>query len=162
MVNLSSIHRERTYFHLGYGNRDGIDAGDVAQCEEAFTTIRSNYMLNRVLEQLDICDESWDACRLTRTEAGRYTTRELFTGDLNRSILRDSSKDNRVWWDNYLNEGRQLAQLLWVPFYRDEGQLRYRYERSAQAFIRALPGCADVAVSSSKLEFAQLGGSFGY
>lgn len=161
MVSLTTIDRERCYFHLGYGNRDGIDAGDVAQVEESFTTIRSSYMLNRILEQLDICDDAWEASRLTRSGI-RYTTKEIYLGDLNRSISRDSSKDNRLWWDNYLKESQELAQLLWVPNYRMESMQRFRYERSAQAFIRAIPGVADTSVSSRRLEFAQLAGSFGF
>lgn len=161
MVSLPTLHKERVYFHLGYGNRDGVDAGDVAQVEEAFTTIRSDYMLNRILEQLDICDEAWAASRLTRT-GGRFTTKEIYLGDINRSISRESAKDNRVWWENYIKETDELAQLLWCPNYRREGMDRLRFERSAQAFIRAIPGVADTSVSSRKLEFQQLAGSFGF
>lgn len=162
MVSLPLLDRERVYFHLGFGNRDGVDAGDVAQVEESFTTIRSDYMLNRILEQLDICDEAYEATKLTRDTGTRYTNKENYQGDINRAILRDNSKDNRIWWENYLNETQQLAQLLWVPNYRMPGMDRFRYERSAQAFIRALPGVADTSTSSRKLEFQQLAGSFGF
>lgn len=163
MVSLPDADRERCYFHLGYGaSRAGIDAGDIAQVEESFVTIKSEYALLRIQEQLDICDEAWEATKLTRTGSGRYTTKEIYLGDINRSITRESAKDSRrVWWENYLQECDELAHLLWCPNYRDENILRHRYERSAQAFIRALPGVADTAISSRKLEFQQLAGSFG-
>ena len=44
MVALSFNDKERVYFHLGMGARVGIDAGDLAQVEEACNTIFSEYM----------------------------------------------------------------------------------------------------------------------
>lgn len=159
-MKLPELDQDRAFFHLGYGNLAGIDAGDIAQCYEAFNTIKSEYMLNRVQEQLDICDEAWESCKSTRT-GFRYGVRELYTGDLNRSIVRENAKDLRVWQESYLNETDALAHLLWVPNYQRDDMLRFRFERSAQAFIATIPGCADSAVSSRKLEFNQLAGSFG-
>lgn len=161
MVALSDWDKSRVYFHLGMGARTGIDVADLADVEEACKIIPDEYTHLRVLEQLDICDEAFELSRMTRG-GNRFTTREQFAGDLSRSIVRESAKDFRVWHENYLNECRNLAQLLWCPLYRDEQMLRYRYERAAGAFISCIPGPADTSVSSRKVEFAQLGGSFGF
>lgn len=160
-MELSFLEKERVYFHLGYGNKAGIDAGDLAQVEEACSNISSSYMYNRVLEQLDLCDFAWEASKLT-TDTDRYTTRESYQGDINRSIIRDDIKENRIWWQYYFRETENLAHLLWVPNYRRDGMDRYRYERSAGAFIKAIPGPADTAVSSRKTEIRELGGGFGF
>lgn len=161
MVALSELDKSRVFFHLGMGVRDGVDAGDLAQVEKACNTIPDEYTHLRTLEQLDICDEAFELSRMTRG-GNRFTTREQYAGDLTRAITRENAKDFRVWQENYLAEVRNLAQLLWVPNYRDEGMLRYRFERSAGAFINAIPGPADTAVASRRAEFVQLAGGFGF
>lgn len=158
---LPYLDQQRAFFHLGYGNLAGIDAGDIAQCYEAFNTIQSDYMLTRVQEQLDICDEAWESCKSTRT-GFRYGIRENYVGDINRSIVRENAKDLRVWQESYLNETDALAKLLWCPNYNKSGMERFRYERSTQAFLAVIPGVADSSVSSRRLEFTQLAGSFGF
>lgn len=160
-MQLTLDEKEAIYFHLGYGTRGGIDAGDVAQVEEACATVTSSYMYSRIVEQIRFCDLAWDASKLT-TDTDRYTTRESYQGDINRAIIRDDIKENRIWWQNYLKETDTLAQLLWVPNYRQPGMERYRYERSAGAFIKSIPGPADTSVSSRRLEYQQLGGNFGF
>jgi hypothetical protein len=162
-MKVDPLNRSRIYFHLGYGAGAGagIDAGDVAQVEEAMNAVRDEYFMNRIKEQLDICDDAWDSARATKT-GFRFDIRENYAGDINRAIVRDSSKSLRIWEENYRREADALARLLWVPNYNREGMERYRFERAAGAFVRALPGVADTAISSRRLQFEQLAGSFGY
>ena len=54
----------------------------------------------------------------------------------------------KVWSQIYLFETNRLAQILYVPNYKDEYQARYRYERSGAEFIQALPGPADTSTGS--------------
>lgn len=161
MPALTFEDKERVYFHLGYGTRGNIDAGDIAQVEEACASISSDYLLIRVLEQIEICDEAWSLAKMART-GNRYTTRSFYAGDIDRSIVVDNAKDFRVWVENYINETRELAQILGVPNYREEGYAAYRFARDGSTFIKAIPGPADTSVSSRKLEVVQLGGSFGF
>lgn len=160
-MKLQEPHRDRCYFHLGYGNAAGIPAGDLSRLEEALDTIKSNYMLQKVLEQLDRCDRAWELSELAN-DGGRFQTKSLYQGDINRSIINVSAKDNRVWWENYLEEGRRLAQLLWVPYYYDEESLRYRFERTGADFIATIPGCADTVAVSRVDSVGRYAGSFGF
>ncbi len=160
MVALSELDKSRVYFHLGYGCKGGIDAGDLAEVEDACDAVPDDYTYGRIKEQLDTCDEAHETAKLN-SDRTRYSTRELYTGDLNRAIVRENSKDNRLWKEEYFNETEELARLLWVPNYRAPGMERYRFSRAAGAFINAIPGPADTSVSSRRLELVQLGGSFG-
>jgi hypothetical protein len=160
VVALSELDKSRVYFHLGLGCRAGCDAGDLAEVEQACTTIPDDYTHGRVKQQLDLCDAAWDKARLGGE--GRFTTREIYQGDLNRAILRESASDDRVWKEQYFNEVEELAQLLWVPNYRMAGADRFRFTRAAGSFISCIPGNADTSVSSRRLEFSQLAGSFGF
>ena len=161
MVVLSTLNKSRVRFHLGVAGMAGVDAGDLAEIEEACNTIPDDYTHCRVLEQLDICDEAFKLSKLTGTQS-RFSIREQYAGDINRAIVREQSKDIRVWKENYLNETRELAQLLWVPNYREPGMDRYRFTRAAGSFIKAIPGVADTSVSSRRLEYEQLAGGLGF
>ena len=79
MVALSFDDKERVYFHLGMGARIGIDAGDLAQVEEACNTIFSEYMKTEILDQLDICDDAYDAMKATKTTTVRFGTKEFIS-----------------------------------------------------------------------------------
>ncbi len=160
-MKLQGLHRDRCYYHLGYGNAAGIPAGDLARLEEALDTIKSDYMHHKVLEQLDRCDRAWELSELAN-DGGRFQSKSLYTGDINRAIINISAKDNRVWWENYLQEGRRLAQLLWVPFYYDEESLRYRFERTGADFISTIPGVADTCAVSRLEATIRYGGGFGF
>jgi hypothetical protein len=162
MVALSFNDKERVYFHLGMGARVGIDAGDLAQVEEACNTIFSEYMKTEVLYQLDICDDAYDAMKATKTTTVRFGTKEFYAGDVNRTILREQIKDLRLWKENYREETRNLAQMLHVPNYNEEGWQQQMFSRTGSVYINALPGVADTSVASRKVEFTQLAGSFGF
>jgi hypothetical protein len=161
MPSLTFEDKERVYFHLGYGTRGNIDAGDIAQVEEACHTITSDYLLLRVQQQLVICDEAWELAKMGRT-GNRYTTRSAYSGDMDRAIVTENAKDFRVWVENYINETRELAQILGVPNYREEGYMAYRFARDGASFVKAIPGPPDTSVASRRLEVVQLGGSFGF
>lgn len=145
MVALSELDKSRCRFHLGYGA--GTPAGDRARLEEAMNGLQDNYEFNRVIELLARCDRAF---QLTEQNAlGRYETKELYVGDINRSIIRESATQSaRRWWENYLMETDLLAfHPLWVPNYRREDNLRYRFSRTGAEFIKAVPGPADTCVS---------------
>ena len=160
-MKVAAPHRDRVYFHAGYGNRFGIPYGDIARVEEALDTIVSDYMMNCLLTQLDRCDKSFQE---TETgNANRYDTKELYTGDISRAIIRDSSsKGSRAYWDAYYKEVGELCQLLWIADYRSEENLRYRFARDGGVFMDAVPGIADTSVASRIVERKALGGSFGF
>lgn len=161
-MELDDNDKSRCRFHLGFGTSyAGIDAGDAAQIEESMQDIKDEYMLRRVLEQLDICDQAWESAKATKT-GFRYDLRETYAGDINRTILRDSAKSLRIWEENYLRESDALAKLLWVPNYHRPEMMRYRFERAAAAFVKSIPGPADTAVSSRRLEYKELAGNFGF
>lgn len=143
MPALSELDKSRTRYHLAY-NCGTVPAGDYARLEEAMTTLESNYWVEKVKAQLDRCDRAEALSELGETG---FSTKELITGDINRSIIRTSNNDGiRVWRENYLFECDRLAQTLYVPNYRDESQMRYRFERPGTSFIKALPGPADTCV----------------
>lgn len=160
-MKLSDYDRSRALFHLGAASIAGIPAGDVARFYEAFNDIQNDYMMNKVREQLDRCDRAWELSELAN-ENGRFQTKSLYQGDINRAIINISAKDNRVWAENYLEEGRKLAQMLWVPFYRDEESLRYRFARIGQEYINAVPGVADTCGVSRVEATIRYGGGFGF
>lgn len=147
MPSLSEIDKSRCRFHLGYGA--GIPAGDRARLEEAMNLLQDNYEEERILQQLDRCDRAFEATELLG-DTSRFDVRELYSGDINRSILRESARDSRVWWENYLKEVDLLAaHPLWVPNYRRDENLRYRFARTGAEFIMAVPGPADTCVSEN-------------
>lgn len=155
-------HRDRCYFHLGFTSGAGIPAGDLSRLEQSLDEVKSDYFLQKILEQLDRCDRAWEASELAGPEGIRFQTREKYGGDIDRGIIRESSKDHRIWWENYLAEGRRLAQILWVPYYYDEASLRYRFERGDGAFINSIPGPADTSSGTRKYWAVTLAGAFGF
>lgn len=144
MVALPNLDKSRCRYHLAYGA--GVPAGDRARLEEAFNDIEDNFTLNKIKEQLDRCDRAEATSELGN--AG-FSSRELITGDINRSVIRTSNTDAfRIWKENYLNETDRLAHILWVPNYRRESALRYRYARHGAEYIKAVPGPADTSVGT--------------
>ena len=74
---------------------------------------------------------------------------EGIVGDVDRTIRSSNAKEAlKVWDEIYLYETNRLAQILYVPNYKDPFQARYRFDRSGAEFIQALPGPADTAVGS--------------
>ena len=68
---------------------------------------------------------------------------------MDRTIRSSNAREAlKVWDEIYLYETNRLAQILYVPNYKDPFQARYRYERSGAEFIQALPGPADVSVGT--------------
>lgn len=145
MSALSELDKSRCRFHLGYGA--GVPAGDRARLEEAMNLLQDDHELKRIKEILSRCDRAFEATELLG-DTSRFDSKELYTGDINRSVLRETTRDSRAWWENYLKETDLLAaHPLWVPNYRQEGNLRYRFARIGAEFIMAVPGPADTCVS---------------
>lgn len=160
-MKLTDLDQSRCLFHLGCASTAGVPAGDVSRFYEAFNDIQNDYMMNKVREQLDRCDRAWELSELAN-DGGRFQTKTLYAGDLNRSILNISAKDNRIWSENYVQETDKLAQMLWVPSYRREESLRYRFARIGQEYINAIPGVADTVGVSRVEATIRYGGGFGF
>ena len=142
---LDDFNFSRVAYHLAY-NIATVPAGDYARLLEACNSIPSEFYYDKIVQQIERCEE---AERLTELAQGRATSRqETILGDVSRSIsIQDKREVTRVWRENYLYECDRLAQMLYVPNYRDPVASRYRFERSGGEFIQAIPGPPDVSRS---------------
>jgi hypothetical protein len=142
---LDDFNFSRVAYHLGY-NIATVPAGDYARLMEASNSIPSEYYFDKIVQQIERCEE---AERLTELATGRATSRqETILGDVSRSInIQDKRETARIWRENYLYECDRLAHMLYVPNYRDPVAARYRFERSGGEFIQAIPGPPDVSRS---------------
>lgn len=140
---LDDFNFSRVAYHLGYSIAT-VPAGDYARLLEACNSIPSEFYYDKIIQQLERCEE---AERLTELAAGRATSRqETILGDVNRSInILDKQEVSRVWRQNYLYETGRLAEMLYVANYKDPVASRYRFERSGAEFIQAIPGPPDVS-----------------
>jgi hypothetical protein len=140
---LDDFNFSRVAYHLGY-NIATVPAGDYARLIEACNSIPSEYYYDKIIQSVERCEE---AERLTELATGRATSRqETILGDVSRSInIQDKRETSRIWKENYLYETERLAQMLYVPNYKDPVAARYRFERSGGEFIQAIPGPPDVS-----------------
>lgn len=160
-MRLDEFNRARARFHLGYGNRAGIPAGDVAVLEKAMDQIDGNYQFNRLKQLLDRCDLLYE--RWVSMEVDEQVSKELISGDINRSVIRtlDPKMAREQARKAYLALVQEVAQNLWVPNYRDEVYQRYRFERGAGDYLDLVPGLPDTAIGAAQYEIARNGGGFG-
>ena len=142
---LDDYNFSRVAYHLAY-NIATLPAGDYARLVEACNSIPSEFYNDKIVQQIERCEE---AERLTELATGKATSRqETILGDVSRSInIQDKRETARVWRENYMYECDRLAQMLYVPNYRDPVASRYRFERSGGEFIQAIPGPPDVSRS---------------
>lgn len=142
---LDDYNFSRVAYHLAY-NIATVPAGDYARLVEACNSIPSEFYNDKIVQQIERCEE---AERLTELADGRATSRqETILGDVQRSInIQDKRETSRIWRENYMYECDRLAQQLYVPNYRDPVAARYRFERSGGEFIQAIPGPPDVSRS---------------
>ena len=144
-MHLSDFDKSRVRYHLGYFTVT-VPAGDYARLEEAMNTIPDSYFYDKVIIQLGRCDT---AEKKTKVATSPSTRIENIVGDVDRTIRSSNAREAlKVWDEIYLYETNRLAQILYVPNYKDPFQARYRYERSGAEFIQALPGPADVSVGT--------------
>ena len=140
---LDDFNFSRVAYHLGY-NIATVPAGDYSRLLEACNSIPSEFYFDKIVQQIERCEE---AERLTELATGRATSRqETILGDVSRSIsIQDKRETSRIWRENYLYECGRLAEMLYVPNYKDPVASRYRFERSGGEFIQAIPGPPDVS-----------------
>lgn len=140
---LDDFNFSRVAYHLGF-NIATVPAGDYARLMEACNSIPSEFYYDKIIQQLERCEE---AERLTELATGRATSRqELIAGDVSRSInIQDKRETAKIWRENYLYECDRLAHMLYIPNYRDPVAARYRFERSGGEFIQAIPGPPDIS-----------------
>jgi len=144
-MQLSDYDKSRVRYHLGYFVVS-VPAGDYARLEEAMNTVPDSYFYDKISIQLGRCDT---AEKKTEVATSPSTRLESIAGDVDRTIRSSNAKEAlKVWNEIYLYETDRLANILYVPNYKDPFQARYRYERSGAEFIQALPGPADTAVGS--------------
>lgn len=149
---LDDFNFSRVTYHLGY-NIATVPAGDYARLLEACNSIPSEFYYDKIVQQIERCEE---AERLTELATGRATNRqETILGDVNRSInIQDKTEVAKVWRQNYLYETGRLAEMLYVANYKDPVASRYRFERSGAEFIQAIPGPPDVSRADRLYFFA--------
>lgn len=140
---LDDYNFSRVAYHLGY-NIATVPAGDYARLLQACNSIPSEFYYDKIVQQVERCEV---AEGLTELSTGRQSSRqETILGDVSRSItIQDKRETAKVWRENYLYECERLAQMLYVPNYRDPVASRYRFERSGAEFIQAIPGPPDTA-----------------
>ena len=149
---LDDFNFSRVAYHLGY-NIATVPAGDYARLIEATSSIPSEYYYDKIVAQIERCEE---AERFTELATGDASSRqETILGDVQRSItVQDKQQVARVWRENYLYETNRLAEMLYVANYKDPVAARYRFERSGGEFIQALPGPPDVSHADRLYFFA--------
>lgn len=139
MVALSPTDISRCYRHLGFGNGEGIPAGDVGRLNKAVQLVRDSYQRDHLKAILDRCDSAWVKTQLGGSE--NYESQEIYAGDINRTIRRDRpGEGRRIWWEYYLGCTDELAHELWVPNYWRDENLRYRFSDHGGEFILSVPG----------------------
>ncbi len=144
-MQLSDFDKSRVRYHLGYFTVS-VPAGDYARLEEAMNTVPDSYFYDKIAIQIGRCDT---AEKRTEVATSPSTRIENIVGDVDRTIRSSNARESlKVWDEIYLYETNRLAQILYVPNYKDPFQARYRYERSGAEFIQALPGPADVSVGT--------------
>lgn len=144
-MQLSEFDKSRIRYHLGYYTVS-IPAGDYARLEEAMNTVPDSYFYDKITVQIGRCNT---AEKKTEVASNPNTRFETIAGDVDRTISSSNAREAlKVWDEIYLYETGRLAQILYVPNYKDPMQARYRYERSGAEFIQALPGPADTAVGT--------------
>lgn len=145
-MRLSDYDQSRVKYHLGYSLVTSIPAGDYARFVESVNNIPDSFFYSKLIQQLTRCDT---AERKTEVASTPTTRLEKIEGDVDRTVSSSNAQEAlKVWSQIYLFETNRLAQMLYIPNYRDEIQARYRFERSGAEFIQALPGPADVAVGT--------------
>lgn len=149
---LSNFNKSRIRYHLGY-YIVSVPAGDYASLEEAMNSVPDSVFADKLVYQIGRCDAAERKTQLAsfETDFQPPSTRvEGIVGDVDRTIRSSNVKEAlKVWDEVYLYETNRLAQILYVPNYKDPFQARYRYERSGAEFIMALPGPADTAVGAN-------------
>jgi len=144
-VQLSQFDKSRVRYHLGYYTVT-VPAGDYARLEDAMNTVPDSYFYDKIVIQIQRCNV---AEKKTEVASNPNTRFETIAGDVDRTISSSNAREAlRVWNDVYLYETGRLAQILYVPNYKDPVQARYRFDRSGAEFIQALPGPADTAVGT--------------
>ena len=149
---LDDFNFSRVAYHLGYSIAT-VPAGDYARLIEATSSIPSEFYYDKIVQQIERCEE---AERYTELATGDASSRqETILGDVQRSItVQDKQQVARVWRENYLYETGRLAEMLYVANYKDPVAARYRFERSGGEFIQALPGPPDVSRADRIFFFA--------
>ena len=150
-MKLDTFLKSKVRWHLGY-NLTSVPAGDQGRLEEALDNIQDSFWYDKIVEQINRCDEAEKRTDMTGSVNNDTTPRnriETIAGDVDRSVSTSDFKETlKTWTQIYLYETDRLALNLYVPNYRNPEQAIYRFNREGAEFIQALPGPADVAVGT--------------
>ena len=150
-MKLDTFIKSKVRWHLGY-NLTSVPAGDQGRLEEALDNIQDSFWYDKIVEQINRCDEAEKRTDMTGSVNNDTTPRnriETIAGDVDRSVsTSDFNETLKTCTQIYLYETDRLALHLYVPNYRNPEQARYRFNREGAEFIQALPGPADVAVGT--------------
>lgn len=150
-MQLDNFLKSKIRWHLGY-NTTSIPAGDLARLEEALDNVPDTFWYQKLVEQVNRCDEAEKRTDMTGSANNNTVPRnrlENIAGDVDRTITTTDFKETlKTWTEIYLYETDRLALHLYVANYRNPMQARYRFEREGAEFIQALPGPADVAIGT--------------
>ena len=153
-MKLDTFLKSKVRWHLGY-NLTSVPAGAQGRLEEALDNIQDSFWYDKIVEQINRCDEAEKRTDMTGSVNNDTTPRnriETIAGDVDRSVSTSDFKETlKTWTQIYLYETDRLALHLYVPNYRNPEQARYRFNREGAEFIQALPGPADVAVGTRLL-----------
>lgn len=150
-MKLDTFNQSKVRWHLGY-NLTSVPAGDQARLEEAVNNIQDSFWYQKIVEQINRCDEAEKRTDMTGSVNNSEVPKgrlENIAGDVVRTVSTTDFKDTlKTWTQIYLYETDRLALHLYVPNYRNPEQARYRFNREGSEFIQALPGPADVAIGT--------------
>lgn len=110
--------------------------------------IPSNRIKDYVIKLLDRLDVLYET--LDPTSRVRFAYKELVSGEINRSVVRDDPRAIIRDWKRLYDEGvDELCRRLGIANYNDPSQ-RWRYVREGGAYVNAIPGPADTSIASSR------------
>jgi hypothetical protein len=145
MVALSDYDKSRCRYVLAYGQ--GTPSGDRARLENAMNSIEDEFTRLRVVYHIDRCMDAIDESESDNEVAG-LEYKELISGNINRSVIRYRAERTRQREEAIIFEAQMLADLLFVPNYRDPIQYQQRYYVEGGSYVMAVPGPADTCVGT--------------
>lgn len=144
-MRVSDYIKSKVYFHLGYGNLQGIPVGDVAALNNAMDNVFSDGQYNFIKQIVDRCDIAW-----ANTQPGELSSVvDTYSGDINRTVLHnDLLKTYRDLWEIYTGETDMLAAEFNAVNYRHQDSRRLRFAAFGGEYLQSLPGTRDTSVGT--------------
>lgn len=155
MPALQEPYRSKVLFHVGLSGSamTAYYAEDRATAENAMDNIENNTVINYIEQLVDRIDDTYE--RMNPDSAQRFSYKENVSGDINRAVVRDDPRSIiRDWSRIYYEYVDELCRRLGIANYIDPSN-RWRYVQDAGTYINSLPGPADTAISSRRIEYVE-------